>query len=871
MVAYNAPKSPDETPAWGDPLTQKVSVFAGAKSTHVVATPTLGELLSRMTAGRYEPEITHLRVLKATLGAAAYKAAKEKLPAFTPCCLLKTRARNVPLPEKLVSVTGGVHLDFDNVPDTAAVKQRLSQDPSVVCVFTSPSGGGLKVLVAAMGIHDGESYKQAWRYVVDLWHERFPDLTANTDAHVCYLNALCYVSFDRHAYVNPHAVPLVVPDAPASTPPAPAPSNGTTTYATAARLLAAIPNGECHYDHWRDVGMALHSTGQPWAKGLWDGWAAQSVKYDQREQDSHWRRFRADGGITIGTLYHLAKEASNESEGINLVTPPEKSDAGAPHEIRPKPNSSLNSLTSYPWPEIRAEAFDGLAGDFVRAIAPHSEADPAALLAQFVVTFGVVAGRHRYFQVEATQHFPNEFVVVVGATSRARKGTSHEHTRVQMEEADTTWGYDNYIKGCGSGEGLIAAVRDERRAKVPIKEKGRIVDYQDDIVDEGVSDKRGLFYTGEFASIIKVAAREGNTLSEVIRDCWDTGNLRNTVKTNPMRATGAHIGIVGHITIDEVRKLLTTTDLANGFANRFLFVCAKRSAHLLPDGGSVAQVDFTELRARLQAAIAFATHDGRMYRDAQAKAAWHAVYKPLSDDRTGLADTILARAEAHVLRLSMLYALLDCSEEIQHKHLNAALALWTYVEDSAAHVFGNAIGDATADTIVQELEKKGATGITKNAFLEDIFQRNTPAAEITRALHFLEQHGRIVTKKRSPAGGHGRPATVYVLQSYEVNEFNEDKRGRYISLSNDAVAALGIFSEGWRGKYEINPSDGENEAENAENEAKNPEGRFMDDTPTLPEPGENGNEMQPQACLHEHVNDARVCNDCGLLLERGYL
>ncbi|MBM4438481.1 MAG: hypothetical protein FJ029_14920, partial [Actinobacteria bacterium] len=84
------------------------------------------------------------------------------------------------------------------------------------------------------------------------------------------------------------------------------------------------------------------------------------------------------------------------------------------------PSSSISFISSSdtvhrpeapPWPEPLAEAaFHGPVGDAVRAIAPHTEADPAALLVQMLVAVGNVMGRHAYVQVEADLHFPNLFV-----------------------------------------------------------------------------------------------------------------------------------------------------------------------------------------------------------------------------------------------------------------------------------------------------------------------------------------------------------------------------------------------------------------------------------------------------------------------------
>jgi hypothetical protein len=298
-----------------------------------------------------------------------------------------------------------------------------------------------------------------------------------------------------------------------------------------------------------------------------------------------------------------------------------------------------------------------------------------------------------------------------------------------------------------------------------------------------------LCQTAEFSSILKVAGREGNTLSEVLRDAWDTGYLRNATKNHPLVATGAHVAVVGHITIDEIQRLLTSGDMANGFANRFLWLCAKRSQEL-PDGGDLSTVDFQPLVQRLREALAFSRQERVVVRDAQARAAWHAVYGLLSEDRTGLANTILARAEAHVLRLSLIYALLDCSAVIRLEHLNAALAVWEYAEDSAAYIFGRATGDTTADTILDALTKAGEGGCTKNALVQEVFQRHVVAAEVTRALQLLEQQERITKTTRIPVGGRGRPSEVYTLHAYVRSVVSVVNTRRYITASNDAVKEL---------------------------------------------------------------------------------
>jgi hypothetical protein len=110
--------------------------------------------------------------------------------------------------------------------------------------------------------------------------------------------------------------------------------------------------------------------------------------------------------------------------------------------------------------------------------------------------------------------------------------------------------------GLSSGEGLIFQVRDPQYDQVPIRESGRrtgaILGYENVLSDPGEPDKRLLIIESEFASALKVMDREGNTLSPVLRDVWDHGNLSPLTKKDRMVATGAHVCIIGHITVNEL-------------------------------------------------------------------------------------------------------------------------------------------------------------------------------------------------------------------------------------------------------------------------------------------------------------------------------
>src|SRR5690606_37128729 len=129
--------------------------------------------------------------------------------------------------------------------------------------------------------------------------------------------------------------------------------------------------------------------------------------------------------------------------------------------------------------------------------------------------------------------------------------------------------------------------------------KGIITGYQSEIVDPGVDDKRLLVLEEEFASTLRVMGRDGNSLSGVIRQAWDHGDLNTMTKNNPAKATGAHISIVGHTTQDELLRYLNDTEAANGFANRFMWVAVQRSKQL-PDGGNLHADVVLDLAAKLR-------------------------------------------------------------------------------------------------------------------------------------------------------------------------------------------------------------------------------------------------------------------------------
>ena len=119
---------------------------------------------------------------------------------------------------------------------------------------------------------------------------------------------------------------------------------------------------------------------------------------------------------------------------------------------------------------------------------------------------------------------------------------------------------------------------------------------------------------------------------------------------------------------------------------------------------------------------------------------------------------MIARAEAQVMRLALLYALADSADSIRKEHLIAALGLWDYAEASARHIFGDALGDPVADEILAAL-RAAPEGLTRND-IRELFGRHKRSHEIGRALGVLARQGLATCARQETAG---RPAEVWTL------------------------------------------------------------------------------------------------------------
>jgi len=265
----------------------------------------------------------------------------------------------------------------------------------------------------------------------------------------------------------------------------------------------------------------------------------------------------------------------------------------------------------------------------------------------------------------------------------------------------------------------------------------------------------------EFGSVLRGMQRNGCTLSAIIRNAWDTGNLRNLANKNrdkngkALCATDCHISVIGHITRSELSTLLDENDSSNGFANRFLWVHSSRSK-LLPDGGDIQSVSFDAEIKWLRRAVHNARERGEMKRSSEAREYWHTIYPNLTMDHHGRWGQATSRAEAQVVRLALVFSLLDGGEQITLPHLEAAEAVWNYCSESARWAFMESRFSRHAQGILNAL---GQGPLTLAQISREVFSNNASQNEIEECLREIES---LITVEKKTTGG--RDATVFSLR-----------------------------------------------------------------------------------------------------------
>jgi len=195
------------------------------------------------------------------------------------------------------------------------------------------------------------------------------------------------------------------------------------------------------------------------------------------------------------------------------------------------------SLTARLRPALPEVALHGLAGDVARVLSAETGADPAGILLVFLTMFGNAAGPQPHLVFGFVRQSARLFVVIVGDAATGGKGTILAVVEQLFAAADPDWYSHRILTGLQSPEAMI------------------------DQVADGSGDCRLLIVEPEFARLASRMASSGTAFSAQLRNAYDGRPLEITRSSSRssgqavVRASNAHIGLIGEITPQELLSL----------------------------------------------------------------------------------------------------------------------------------------------------------------------------------------------------------------------------------------------------------------------------------------------------------------------------
>jgi hypothetical protein len=425
--------------------------------------------------------------------------------------------------------------------------------------------------------------------------------------------------------------------------------------------------------------------------------------------------------------------------------------------------------------------FYGIVGDVGRAAAKDTEVNSIAAAGSYLSYLSAQIGRDVYMPVGNTFHHARLFTCHIGRSGRGRKGDAVSMThriRSRIEEVHCLTHGHYHSGGLSTREGLALLVHDgytQGKQEIP-----------------PVDDKRLWIVENEFANVLHQSKRDGNTLSAALRDAWDGMSIKPAIKSARIWATDPHISLHVAVTPGELRELMSTRELSNGFANRFLMLWAERSC-VEPFPRSASTETVNELAIRTASVIDFAKggypsakDSRRMQMTEAAKSVWvNAYHKLIEPESTETLTGLLERSAPYALRLAMIFALTDKALAVDVQHVNAALAWVKYSRQSVRYVFTSAteLSDNAADRDnaekIMTFLRECPNGATRTEINDGCFLRHASRDRIDRAITLLlsETPPKItVTTERRSDGKTGRGSNRYRVFSStgcEVSEFSE--------------------------------------------------------------------------------------------------
>lgn len=396
-------------------------------------------------------------------------------------------------------------------------------------------------------------------------------------------------------------------------------------------------------------------------------------------------------------------------------------------------------------PELAPEAHYGPVGDIVAALEPTTEAAPAALMGYLLTSYGAMLGSNVTADVWGEPQHTCLFTVVTGASAAARKSTAARAIKPFLNMLNTDFMVERTEEGLASGEAIIDALKDD--ANDPHK------------------DRRMLVNEDEFARLLEVTSRTGNTLVQVLLSGWDSATIGVRTKgSGKVRVSRPHIGVVGNVPDTDLRSALH--GFSSGFANRFMYLLVD-SPHDLPFPRRLSPGDVKALTEPLHAGMRWANARSRVLPLAdEARDTYEALYldhrRSQRVGKNARVTGLRAREVTNIVRIALIYAIIDQSETITSAHLEAAAAFVKYANDSVQIMFGSQFSERATTVLAALRAAPRETGM-KRTEARALYANNWDAGQFEEVVKELTEAGVAVERVVPSPSGRGRPSQVLFL------------------------------------------------------------------------------------------------------------
>lgn len=461
------------------------------------------------------------------------------------------------------------------------------------------------------------------------------------------------------------------------------------------------------------------------------------------------------------------KLAPKFADPISTLSLRESKDSEASNTTVDQSSQSSHGFDcNVPLPTPSPAMLYGLAGEVGRAAAEGTEVNPYAACMAFLTFFAAQCGRDVYMPIGNTWHHPCLYSLHVGRTAEGRKGDALSLPRRiarAIRQIDENLLGQYHGGGLSSREGLVYFIHDgyrEGKKEVP-----------------AIEDKRLHVVESEFSNILHQGKRNGNTLSSALRDAWDGNSIQPATKHNRVFASDPHICLTAGITPEELRKLISDNDITNGFLNRFIVFWAERP-RIVAFPQATPDEKVRDLAERTAEAIRFALRSYPVEQDTfrlqlspSATARYREIYEgELAHDGSLEMGALLVRRAPYLLRLAMVFALLDKTATVSVAHIEAAYAWVTYWKESVRFVFADraerrelAEVKDVAHKVIEALHKHGGE-MDRKSILTGVLGGHVRASVLDDALKSLLMANppRIALREEYRQDGRGgRPKKYY--------------------------------------------------------------------------------------------------------------